>query len=139
MFDGLSDKLQQVFARLRGSGRRISEQDVNESLRAIRVALLEADVALEAVKALTQAIREQAVGEKVLESVRPGDMVVKIVQDEIARLLGASDTAIRYRTEGPTVILMCGLQGSGKTTTCAKLARLLASRDGRKPLLAADD
>ncbi len=139
MFDGLSDKLQQVFARLRGSGRRISEQDVNESLRAIRVALLEADVALEAVKALTQAIREQAVGEKVLESVRPGDMVVKIVQDEIARLLGASDTAIRYRTEGPTVILMCGLQGSGKTTTCAKLARLLASRDGRKPLLAAAD
>lgn len=140
MFETLSDKLQGVFGRLRKSGRTLGEKDVSESLRTIRVALLEADVALEVVKSFISSIREKAVGEAVISSVRPGEQIVKIVQDELEALMGESDTSIPYRNDGrPTVILMSGLQGSGKTTTCGKLALLLSRRDKRKPLLVAAD
>jgi signal recognition particle subunit SRP54 len=147
MFESLSQRLQSVFSRL---GRRstLTEADVEEALREIRTALLTADVHLSVVKKLTADIRARAIGEKVLESVRPDQQVVKIVYDELVRLLGGEPGAIsapgdvgipiRWAAKGPTVILMAGLQGSGKTTTCAKLARFLKSK-GRNPLLVAAD
>lgn len=139
MFDSLSDKLLGVFKNLRGRGK-LTEQDVKEGLRTIRVALLEADVALDAVKAFMKSVREKAVGEDVIKNVRPSEMLVKIVQDELTALMGESDTSIPYREDGkPTVILMAGLQGSGKTTTCGKLGRLLSKRDGKSVMLAAAD
>lgn len=138
MFENLTDKLQDAFKKLRSKGR-LSEDDVKESMRTIRVALLEADVSLDVVKSFVKSVREKAVGQDLLTNVKAGDLVVKIVQDELELMMGESDTSIPYREEGPTVILMSGLQGSGKTTTCGKLASLLSKRDGRKPLLAAAD
>jgi signal recognition particle subunit SRP54 len=147
MFESLAQRLQSVFARL---GRRstLTEADVDEALREIRTALLTADVHLSVVKKLTADIRARAVGEKVIEAVRPDQQVVKIVYDELVRLLGGDPSKvsppgdpgipIRWSATGPTVILMAGLQGSGKTTTCAKLARYLKSK-GRRPLLVAAD
>lgn len=138
MFDSLTDKLQDAFSKLRKKGR-LTEQDVKDSMRTIRVALLEADVSLDVVKQFIKSIREKAVGQEVLENVQAGDQIVKIVQDELEAMMGESDTAIPYREEGATVILMSGLQGSGKTTTTGKLALLLSRRDSRKPLLVAAD
>ncbi len=138
MFDSLTDKFQGIFGSLRRN-RQLNEKDVRESLRAVRVALLEADVSLDVVKEFIASIREQAVGETVLASVRPGDQVIKIVQDALVELLGTSDSSIPYKSEGVTVILMAGLQGSGKTTTCAKLAAFLSARDYKKVLLVAAD
>lgn len=148
MFDSLSQRLQAMFSRL-GRKSTLTEADVEEALREIRTALLAADVHLSVVKKLTADIRARAVGEKVIESVRPDQQVVKIVYDELVRLLGGEpgkvsapggDGAIpiRWSPRGPTVILMAGLQGSGKTTTCAKLARYLRAK-GRNPLLVAAD
>lgn len=147
MFESLAQRLQSVFSRL---GRRstLSESDVDEALREIRTALLAADVHLSVVKKLTADIRARAVGEAVIASVRPDQQVVKIVYDELVRLLGGepgkisppgdAGIPIRWSPSGPTVILMAGLQGSGKTTTCGKLARFLKAR-GRNPLLVAAD
>jgi len=147
MFESLSQRLQSAFARLSRRGT-LTEADVDEALREIRTALLAADVHLSVVKKLAADIRERAVGEKVLTQVRPEQQVVKIVYDELVRLMGG-DPAVpsgpgdgtipfRWAATGPTVILMAGLQGSGKTTTCAKLARHLKSK-GRNPLLVAAD
>ncbi|MCE9634126.1 MAG: signal recognition particle protein [Planctomycetes bacterium] len=147
MFESLAQRLQSVFSRL---GRRtaLTESDVDEALREIRTALLTADVHLSVVKKLTADIKARAVGEKVIESVRPDQQVAKIVYDELVRLLGGQPGTIsppndggipiRWSASGPTVILMAGLQGSGKTTTCAKLARYLKSK-GHRPLLVAAD
>jgi signal recognition particle subunit SRP54 len=147
MFESLSQRLQSAFARL---GRRgeLTEDDVNDALRQIRTALLTADVHLSVVKQLVKDIRARAVGEKVLESVEPAQLVVKIVNDELVRLMGGDDVQpslpgqseipIKWSAKGPTVILMAGLQGAGKTTTCGKLARFLKSK-GRNPLLVAAD
>ena len=147
MFESLSQRLQTAFSRL-GKRGSLTEADVDEALRAIRTALLTADVHLAVVKKLVADIRERAVGEKVLESVEPGQQVVKIVHDELVRLMGGddvkpsmpgqSDIPINWAAKGPTVILMAGLQGAGKTTTCAKLARFLKAK-GRRPLLVAAD
>ncbi len=138
MFDSLTDKLQDAFSKLRKKGR-LTEQDVKDSMRTIRVALLEADVSLDVVKQFIKSIRAKAVGQDILEDVKAGDQIVKIVQDELEAMMGESDTNIPYRESGPSVILMSGLQGSGKTTTTGKLALLLSRRDAKKPLLVAAD
>lgn len=139
MFDSLTEKLQGAFASLRSKGR-LSEQDVKDGMRAIRVALLEADVSLEVVKSFIKTVKEKAVGQDLAENIKAGDMVVKIVQDELEAMMGEPDTSIPYREDGePTVILMSGLQGAGKTTTVGKLALLLSRRDKKKPMLVAAD
>lgn len=138
MFDNLTDKLSEAFNSIRKKGR-LTEQDVKESMRTIRIALLEADVSLDVVKAFVKTIKEKATGQDLVDNVRAGDLVVKIVQDELEAMMGTSDTTIPYKEEGATVILMSGLQGSGKTTTCGKLSLLLSKRDKRKPLLVAAD
>lgn len=139
MFDSLSEKLQDAFSKLRSKGR-LSEQDVKDGLRTIRVALLEADVSLEVVKSFIKSVREKAVGQDLQANIRAGDMVVKIVQDELELMMGEPDTSIPYREDGKaTVLLLSGLQGAGKTTTVGKLALRLSRRDKRKPLLVAAD
>jgi signal recognition particle subunit SRP54 len=138
MFDSLTTRLGAVFERLTRRGA-LSESDVGEALREVRVALLEADVALPVVKDFIEAVRAQAVGTEVLRSVTPGQMVVKIVHDHLVRTLGEAAEPIELRTTPPAVILMIGLQGSGKTTTTAKLAMRLAARERKKVLMASLD
>jgi signal recognition particle subunit SRP54 len=138
VFEGLSSKLGAVFDRLTGRGA-LTENDVNEALREVRVALLEADVALPVVKDFVEKVRVRAVGAEVLRSVTPGQQVVKIVHDTLVDTLGAEAEPINLRVEPPAVILMVGLQGSGKTTTSAKLALMLTKREGKKVLLASLD
>ncbi len=137
MFDALTDKLQGVFSGLRGRGR-LTEADIEKAMRAIRMSLLEADVSLPVVKQLTTAIKERATGDEVMSSITPDQQVVKIVSEELTRLMGGTNTGLAMASTPPTVILMAGLQGSGKTTHTAKLARLLTS-EGRSPLMVACD
>lgn len=136
MFDALAERLTAVFSRLRGKGT-LTEADVAEGLREIRIALLEADVHYKVVKELVARIHDRAVGEDVLQSLTPGQQVVKIVRDELAETMGGERTTLRLDRR-PAVILLVGLQGSGKTTTAAKLASVLR-KDGRKPVLVAAD
>jgi signal recognition particle subunit SRP54 len=136
MFDGLQDKLQDVFRRLRGEGR-VSEEVLDQALREIRLALLEADVHFRVVKSFVQRLRERALGEEVLESLSPAQQVVKIVRDEMTILLGEAGEELAL-TGRPSVVMLCGLQGSGKTTTAGKLASRLQSR-GRHPMMVAAD
>lgn len=139
MFENLTGRLGRVFDRLRGRGV-LSEDDVGEAMREIRIALLEADVALPVVKDFVAGVREKAVGQEVLRSITPGQMVVKIVHDRLVELLGEAGTGeLQLAASPPTVILMAGLQGSGKTTTAAKLARRLRVREKKKVLLASLD
>jgi signal recognition particle subunit SRP54 len=138
MFEGLSGRLGNVFDRLKRRGA-LSESDVEAALRDIRVALLEADVALPVVKDFVAGIRERAVGHEVLKSVTPGQMVVKIVNDRLVELLGGTATDLALAGAPPRVVLMVGLQGSGKTTTSAKLALRLRTRERQKALLASLD
>src|SRR5690606_13083325 len=137
MFEALSEKLEGVFSSLKGRGA-LSPADVDLALREIRVALLEADVALPVAKAFTDSVRERAVGEDVLRSVTPGQQVVAIVHGELVRTLGGDEPApeLNLRAEPPVAVMMAGLQGSGKTTTAGKLALRLKERDRRKVLLA---
>ena len=137
MFNSLSEKLQGVFDRLRGKGT-LKEQDVTEALREVRLALLEADVNFKVVKDLVARIKERSVGSDVLESLTPAQQVVKIVNEELCAVLGADESWIRFSSQPPTVIMMVGLQGSGKTTTCAKLAAMIR-KQGRHPMLIACD
>ncbi len=137
MFENLSTRLGTVFDRLRGRGA-LSEADVGEAMREIRIALLEADVALPVVKDFVTRVRERAVGQDVIKSITPGQMVVKIVHDELVAVLGA-ETSELVMGGPPTIVLMAGLQGSGKTTTSAKLARRLRLRERKKVLLASLD
>jgi signal recognition particle subunit SRP54 len=121
VFDNLSDRLQGIFKKLSGQAR-ISEVVLKETLREVRLALLEADVHVGVVKALLDGVREKALGEEVLKSLSPGQQVVKIVKDELEHLLGEGEPGkLRFASKPPSVILMVGLQGSGKTTTTAKL------------------
>ncbi|HWQ77166.1 MAG TPA: signal recognition particle protein, partial [Syntrophomonas sp.] len=136
-FEGLSDRLQDVFKKLRGKGK-ISEEDVKVAMREVRLALLEADVNYKVVKNFVAAVSERAVGQEVLQSVTPGQQIVKIVYDEMTQLMGGSETKLNLSSKPPTVIMAVGLQGAGKTTTVAKLARNLV-KQGRRPLLAAAD
>jgi signal recognition particle subunit SRP54 len=137
VFDALSDRLQEVFTRLRGHGR-LSEAQVDAALREVRLALLEADVNFKVVKDFIARVRERAVGEEVLRSLTPAQQVIKIVHDELIVTLGERTVPLAWAPRPPTVVLMAGLQGSGKTTTAAKLGRWLAAK-GRKPLLVACD
>ncbi|MBQ3867919.1 MAG: signal recognition particle protein [Clostridia bacterium] len=136
-FESLSAKLQATIRRLRGQ-TRVSEKDVKELMREIRMALLEADVNYKVVKDFIARVSEKAVGQSVLESLSPGQQIVKIVDDELVDLLGADDYKLNFSKQPPNVILMCGLQGAGKTTATAKLA-LHLRKNGRKPLMAACD
>src|SRR5947199_8131595 len=137
MFDNLSDKLQRVFKNLRGEGK-LSAANMEAALREIRVALLEADVNFKVVKQLIEAVKEKAMGEEVLSSLSPTQQVVKIVRDELTRILGSHQSKLRMANEPPTVIMIVGLQGSGKTTTTGKLARWL-SKNGHSPLMVSVD
>ncbi len=139
MFDALQDKLGKVFDGLTGRGA-LSEKDVNEALREIRVALLEADVALPVVKKFIDDVRPQAVGENVIKSIKPGQLVVKIVHDELVSVLGGDEEPPPLKIDSPpAVIMMAGLQGSGKTTTTGKLAKRLKEQDRKKVLVASLD
>lgn len=137
MLDNLTRRLGGIFAGLRRKGR-LSEDDVNQMLREVRVALLEADVNYKVARDFVQAVKERAVGEEVYGSLSADQTILRIVRDELVRLLGEEETPVRWSPSPPTVVLMCGLQGSGKTTTCAKLARWFA-KVGKKPLLVACD
>jgi signal recognition particle subunit SRP54 len=138
MFEGLSDKLSNILNGLTRRGA-LTEEDVNAALREVRRALLEADVALEVVRSFTDKVRARAVGAEVVKSVSPGQQVVKIVHDQLVEMLGADAEVIDLNAAPPVAILMVGLQGSGKTTTTAKIARRLTQRDKRKVLLASLD
>src|ERR687891_868430 len=137
MFDQLSDRLQGVLSDVRSRGK-LSEDDVSKALREVRLALLEADVNFKVVKDFTAALRERLAGAEVSEALNPGQTVVKAVNDELTELMGGAGRDLAFTQAGPTVILMAGLQGSGKTTACAKPAKLLA-KDGRDVALAACD
>jgi signal recognition particle subunit SRP54 len=137
MFESLSDKLQRVFKNLRGEGR-ISAEHIEEALKEIRIALLEADVNFKVVKQFTDAVRSKALGQEVLQSLSPGQQVVKIVRDELIEILGGENVRIDFASAPPTVIMLVGLQGSGKTTSSGKLAKWL-EKNGRRPMLVSVD
>jgi signal recognition particle subunit SRP54 len=137
MFDNLSEKLQRVFKNLRGEGK-LSAENMDAALREVRVALLEADVHFKVVKQFVEQVRLKAMGEEVLTALSPGQQVVKIVRDELTRMLGTHQSKLRFANEPPTVVLIVGLQGSGKTTSAAKLARVLAKEGSRPQLVSVD-
>jgi len=136
-FEGLSEKLEAAFKRLRSKGS-LTETDVREAMREVRLALLEADVNYKVAKDFTAKVTERAIGSKVTESLTPAQMVVKIVNEELIELMGGTQARLASAPHPPTVVMMCGLQGSGKTTHCAKIALMLKNR-GHRPLLAACD
>src|SRR5262249_21012057 len=137
MFDDLQKRLKSAFRRFRVSGV-LTEANMREGLREVRTALLEADVNYNVVQEVMDRITEKAVGTEGIKRIRPEQQIVKIVQDELIELMGPVDPSIRFEKTGPTILMLCGLQGSGKTTTCGKLARLLAAQN-RKPMLVAAD
>jgi len=137
LFKSLAEKLQETFKKLKGKGR-LTESDVNEAMREVKVALLEADVNFKVVKEFIKKVKEKAIGQDVLESLAPGQQVIKIVREELLELLGGTQSKVNFSQKPPTVIMLVGLQGAGKTTTCGKLANLL-KKQGRKPLLVAAD
>ncbi|HML31453.1 MULTISPECIES: signal recognition particle protein [Sporomusa] len=137
VFESLADKLQQTFKKLRGRGK-LSESDVADALKEVRMALLEADVNFKVVKDLIAKIKERAIGQEVLESLTPAQHVIKIVNEELTNLMGGTQSRIAIASRPPTVIMLVGLQGAGKTTTAGKLAHLL-KRQGKRPLMVAAD
>lgn len=137
MFESLTEKLESIFKKLKGKGL-LKEEDIDLALKEIRLALLEADVNFKVVKDFIQKIKEKAIGKEVLESLTPGQQVIKIVNGELCELLGKTNSRIQLSPNPPTIIMMVGLHGSGKTTTAAKLARLF-KKEGRRPLLVAAD
>ncbi|MDI6709201.1 MAG: signal recognition particle protein [Bacillota bacterium] len=137
VFANLSDRLQETFKKLRGKGR-LTEADVNEALREVRMALLEADVNFKVVRDFVNTVRQEAIGQDVMSSLTPVQHVIKIVHDELARLMGGENVRLNLASRPPTVVMLVGLQGSGKTTTCAKLANLL-KKQGRRCMLVACD
>jgi signal recognition particle subunit SRP54 len=137
MFENLTEKLSGIFGRLKKQGR-ISRSDFDDVAREVRIALLEADVNQKVVKNFIDSIKEKAIGEQVWESLSPDEMIIKIIRDELVNLLGTESTRLNWSPSPPTVLLLCGLQGSGKTTTAAKLAAYL-QKQSKKPLLAACD
>lgn len=137
-FEGLSERLQQVMNRIRGKGK-VTEADVKEMMREVRLALLEADVNFKVVKDFIKRVSERAVGQEVMKSLTPGQQVIKVVKEELTALMGVEQSKIAVAKKPPTVVMMVGLQGAGKTTTTGKLANLLRKRHNRKPLLVAAD
>ncbi|MEE1145032.1 MAG: signal recognition particle protein [Acutalibacteraceae bacterium] len=136
-FEGLSEKISSAFKKIRAKGK-LNEQDVKDAMREVRLALLEADVNYKVAKDFTKECTERCIGEKVMESLTPAQMVVKIVNEQLVALMGGETARINMASSGPTVIMMCGLQGSGKTTHSAKLGKML-KRKGHRPLLVACD
>lgn len=136
-FEGLAEKLQGTFKKLRGKGK-LSEKDIKEAMREVKLALLEADVNYKVVKKFVGSVSEKCNGSEVLESLTPGQQVVKIVNEELTELMGKTESKIKYSSQGPTVIMLIGLQGAGKTTMCGKLA-LSLRKSNKKPLLVACD
>ena len=136
-FEGLSEKLSAAFKKLRSKGK-LTEDDVKSAMKEVRMALLEADVNYKVAKSFTAKVTERAVGADVMESLTPGQMVIKIVNEELTELMGCEETRIRFASKPPTIIMMCGLQGSGKTTHSAKLAKKF-KKEGHRPLLVACD
>src|SRR6266487_4479595 len=136
MFDSLSGKLQNVFRNLRGLGK-ISESNVADSLREVRMALLDADVNFKVARDFIERVKEKAIGQLVIQSIQPGQQIIKIIHDELVMLLGSENAGLEL-SGNPACVLMVGLHGSGKTTSSGKLARLL-QKQGRLPLLAAAD
>jgi signal recognition particle subunit SRP54 len=137
MFETLSEKLQRVFKNLRGEGR-LTEQHIEEALKEIRMALLEADVNFKVVKQFTDTVRIKAIGAEVMQSLSPGQQVVKIVRDELVEILGGSNVRLNFASQPPTIIMLVGLQGSGKTTSSGKLAKWL-EKGGHRPMLVSVD
>ncbi len=137
MFDSLSDKMQNVMRRLKGTAR-INEKDLKEMLREVKLALLEADVNYKVVKEFIANIEQKALGEDVMKSLTPGQQVVKIVRDELTNMLGGTDSRLVFASNPPTIIMLVGLQGSGKTTLAGKIANYVR-KNGKKPLLVACD
>ena len=137
-FEGLTEKLNATFKKLRGKGR-LTENDVREAMREVRLALLEADVGYKVVKDFVATVTERAVGSDVLDSLTPAQQVIKIVNEELTKLMGGGTARLSMANSGPTVVMMVGLQGAGKTTTTAKLAGLMRRQRGKRPLLAACD
>src|SRR6516164_10317920 len=137
MFDNLSDKLQRVFKKLRGEGK-LSAENMEAALREIRMALLEADVHFRVAKQFIEAVKEKAMGQEVLNALSPTQQVVKIVRDEMVKMLGQHQAKLRMANEPPSVMMIVGLQGSGKTTSTAKLARWL-SKNGSSPMMVSVD
>lgn len=138
MFENLARRFSRIFSGL-GRGGRLTEKNIEEGIQEVRTALLEADVNLKVLKEFVERVRAKALGLEALQGVRPSDQFVKVVQDEITALLGGHEARIAWSSRGPTVIMMVGLQGTGKTTTTAKVARYLKKREGKKPLLVAAD
>ncbi len=137
-FEGLADRLQQTLQKVRGKGK-VTEADVKVMMREVRLALLEADVNFKVVKQFIAKVKERAIGQEVLESLTPGQQVVKVVNEELTELMGGEQSKIAVANKPPTVIMMVGLQGAGKTTTTGKLANHLRKKNNRKPLLVAAD
>ena len=137
-FESLSEKLSQVFKRLRGRGR-LSENDVKEAMREVRLALLEADVSYKVVRDFIKTVSTRAAGQEVLESLTPAQMVIKIVNEELTALMGGSSTKLNISSKSPSVVMLVGLQGAGKTTNGAKLAAYMRKANGKRPLLVACD
>ena len=133
-FEGLSDKLQGVFKGLKGKGS-LTEADINAAMREVKLALLEADVNFKVVKEFVASVKEKSLGEEVMASLTPAQQVIKIVNDELTELMGGTGTKLTYSPKGFTIYMMVGLQGTGKTTTCGKLAKWLV-KNGKKPWIA---
>ncbi len=136
-FEGLSDRLEAAFKKLRSKGS-LTENDVKEAMREVRLALLEADVSYKVAKDFTTSVTNKAIGAKVMESLTPAQMVIKIVNEELVALMGGQEAKLASAAHPPTIVMMCGLQGSGKTTHCAKIAKML-KKQGHRPLLVACD
>ncbi len=137
-FDSLGEKLQNVFKNLRGKGK-VSEKDIKDAMREVKLALLEADVNFKVVKGFVSRVSEKAVGEEILESLTPGQQIIKIVRDELTELMGSEHEELVFSKTPPTVYMLCGLQGAGKTTACGKLALNLRKTRDKRPLLVACD
>ena len=138
MFEALAQRFSSIFSGL-GRGGALTEKNIEEGIKEVRTALLEADVNLKVVQAFVGRVRDKALGIEAIRGVKPHEQFVKVVQDEITALLGGEEARIAWNDRGPTVIMMVGLQGTGKTTTTAKLARMLKKREGKSPLLVAAD
>lgn len=137
-FDSLGDKLQNVFKKLRGKGR-LSEKDIKDAMREVKLALLEADVNFKVVKSFVAHVSEKALGQEIMESLTPAQQLIKIVRDELVALMGSENEQLHFSKNPPTVYMLCGLQGAGKTTACGKLSLNLRKTMGKRPLMAACD
>ena len=137
-FEGLAERLQATMSKIKGKGK-VNEADVKEMAREVRLALLEADVNFKVVKQFVNRIKERAVGQEVMKSLTPGQQVIKVVNEELTELMGKEESKLAVADKAPTVIMMVGLQGSGKTTTAAKLANHLRKEKNRNPMLVAAD